>query len=470
MAKRLSSVLILALAACSSARQGMEGHLDVVAQVDGFRLTTDHAAELLAAGNEQIAPTVPRIADPLTDLWVNYTLLASQLASPTALNEVDISWIAERELQQALVWNLHKDVILARAQMPEGMAEAAYEEEQPRTSVEARHIVVRVPETATQADADSLRRYAESIRRQLLDGADFAEMAERHSQDPASAPAGGTLGWIQRGRLVAELEDVVFALETGEISDLVRSAAGYHIVQVTGRREPEFQSAITQFTAELEGRKLAAAESTYIDSLFARADTRYTVGAAARMKRLAADPRVERLTPLERSAPLASFDGGFVTVGDLADYIVRGAPNSRSLIAGANEQGLISILNEMIRSELLVKAANDLGYSISEQEIASIEDKARRLLYAAVTVSGFTREELTDDDAIMEVVDRVIIQILNGERSAKGVERVYLVLRQDHTIQVYPDRFPLVYQKLVALREGAAGDGEDSPAGEGASR
>ena len=69
-----SSVLALAialgLAGCSSFRDGMEGHKDAVARVDGYTLTVEHAARLLSYADEEIAPANPAIVDPFTVTWV----------------------------------------------------------------------------------------------------------------------------------------------------------------------------------------------------------------------------------------------------------------------------------------------------------------------------------------------------------------------------------------------------------------
>lgn len=92
--------------------------------------------------------------------------------------------------------------------------------------VHARHILVDTPERA------------EYIRAQLMAGADFAQLARQFSQDESTRDAGGDLGWFPRGILLApEVEEAAFSLQAGQISDVVRSAFGYHIVQTLERRQ-----------------------------------------------------------------------------------------------------------------------------------------------------------------------------------------------------------------------------------------
>lgn len=80
----------------------------------------------------------------------------------------------------------------------------------------------------------SAKKLAEDIKNQLNGGADFAELAKKYSQD-GSASSGGDLGLISKGQTVKEFEDAAFALEAGQVSGVVKSQFGYHIIKVTGK-------------------------------------------------------------------------------------------------------------------------------------------------------------------------------------------------------------------------------------------
>lgn len=77
---------------------------------------------------------------------------------------------------------------------------------------------------------------AKEIHQKLLDGADFAAMAKQYSEDPGSAKKGGELGLIKRGDFVKEFEEAAFKLKKGEISDIVETKFGFHIIEVIERR------------------------------------------------------------------------------------------------------------------------------------------------------------------------------------------------------------------------------------------
>jgi peptidyl-prolyl cis-trans isomerase D len=105
--------------------------------------------------------------------------------------------------------------------------------------VRARHILIRVPGPATPEMKEGLRGNAEAILARIREGADFAEVAMEESRDPGTAAQGGDLGFFPRGRMVKPFEDVAFSLEPGEISDVVTTIHGFHIIKVEEKRPPE---------------------------------------------------------------------------------------------------------------------------------------------------------------------------------------------------------------------------------------
>lgn len=102
--------------------------------------------------------------------------------------------------------------------------------------VRARHILIRVPENASEVEIAQAKKQLEDIKKEIENGADFAELAKKHSQDPGSAQNGGDLGWFTRGQMVPEFEDAAFALEPGQISDPVRTQFGFHLIKVEEKK------------------------------------------------------------------------------------------------------------------------------------------------------------------------------------------------------------------------------------------
>ncbi len=96
------------------------------------------------------------------------------------------------------------------------------------------HIFI-VPKPSEKAKTEAYDK-AEALLDSLKHGADFAELAKKYSQDPGSASAGGDLGWASRGQFIPEFEHAVYALKPGEISNVVETQFGFHIIQLLGRR------------------------------------------------------------------------------------------------------------------------------------------------------------------------------------------------------------------------------------------
>jgi peptidyl-prolyl cis-trans isomerase D len=99
-----------------------------------------------------------------------------------------------------------------------------------------RHILVALPADAGEDEAKEAEEKAGALLQQIRAGGDIASLAKENSDDPGSAGNGGDLGWVERGVMVPPFEEAGFALDKGEVSDLVRTDFGFHIIQVTDIR------------------------------------------------------------------------------------------------------------------------------------------------------------------------------------------------------------------------------------------
>jgi peptidyl-prolyl cis-trans isomerase D len=123
-----------------------------------------------------------------------------------------------------------------------------------------RHILISVSPGATEEEEQAARNKAEDLLAQLRTGGDFASLAKDNSDDPGSAGSGGDLGWVERGLMVPPFEQAAFELNKDEISELVRTDFGFHIIQVTNIRggsdagfadmREKVESAFRKFEAE----------------------------------------------------------------------------------------------------------------------------------------------------------------------------------------------------------------------------
>ena len=165
--------------------------------------------------------------------------------SPNALEGGELGWRAASEIPTAfaeLVRNLAPGQVSAPMRGPSGFQllqlvdtrEASADASAPVTQFQARHILIRVDDNTSDAQA---RTQAETLRARLAGGADFAEVAREHSGDPSSKERGGDLGWFSQEQFGNDFGAQVARLQDGEVSAPFRTQAGWHIVERIGSRQ-----------------------------------------------------------------------------------------------------------------------------------------------------------------------------------------------------------------------------------------
>jgi peptidyl-prolyl cis-trans isomerase C len=135
--------------------------------------------------------------------------------------------------------------------------------------VRASHILIKVEPSASEQQKSEARGRMYALLAQLRAGADFADLARKHSECP-SAAQGGDLGFFGRGQMVQSFEDEAFRLEVGRISEVVETSFGYHLIRVTDRKEEKtttFTDVKEDIIRVLREEKLKAAAIGYLESL-----------------------------------------------------------------------------------------------------------------------------------------------------------------------------------------------------------
>lgn len=137
----------------------------------------------------------------------------------------------------------------------------------------ARHILIRVNEVVSEAEA---RRKLENVRERIVNGVDFAEQARLYSQD-GSAAKGGDLGWLNPGDTVPDFERAMDALKDNELSPVVQSPFGMHLIQVTERRQRDVSAERQRGVARqaIRERKLDEAYQDWLRQLRDRTYVEY---------------------------------------------------------------------------------------------------------------------------------------------------------------------------------------------------
>jgi peptidyl-prolyl cis-trans isomerase SurA len=193
------------------------------------------------------------------------------------------------------------------------------------------HITISIPESATPDEVAAAREEADSVYQQLLDGADFRELALRHS-DAQTALEGGALGWMKGEQLPTLYTDVVVGLQAGEVSEPFRTASSFHIVKVNDMRSALQRSEIDQ----VKVRHILVSPNEIIDDQ------------TAKQQLEDARERIANGEDFGEVAKLLSDDPGSASLGGELDWAGRGtfAPEFEQVI----DQSEIGELSEPFRT------------------------------------------------------------------------------------------------------------------------
>jgi len=140
--------------------------------------------------------------------------------------------------------------------------------------VRASHILIGIPQNADPATKQQAKAKAEALLKDLKAGQDFAATAKANSQDPGSAPNGGDLGYFEKGQMVPPFEQAAFALKPGDMSEVVESQFGYHIIKVADKQDSRvvpLEEAKQQIEQYLTQQNRHAQTELFVNALRAKA-------------------------------------------------------------------------------------------------------------------------------------------------------------------------------------------------------
>jgi peptidyl-prolyl cis-trans isomerase C len=139
--------------------------------------------------------------------------------------------------------------------------------------VRARHIIIKVPKEASDAEKNEARKKIEEAARRIKGGEEFEKVAAELSQD-STAKKGGDLGYFTRGQMIKEFEEAAFSLKKGQISDIVETPYGFHIIKLEDRKPPRtmpFEEAKPRIVSFLKDKEGDMAVRLYLEKLKSKA-------------------------------------------------------------------------------------------------------------------------------------------------------------------------------------------------------
>ena len=339
-------------------------------------------------------------------------------------------------------------VELTEEQIGERMASIAEKDE-----VQASHILI----SSITPDAEEK---AQGILQQLRDGADFAELAKEHSDDPGSAVEGGELGFFKRGMMVPEFEEVAFSLEPGETSDLVATSYGFHIIKVTDVKTIDSRQMAESQLREEEAQSLAQALAAKI--LFEARNSLDLDSAAQRYQMEAQESDFFGLGDVLPGLEVRSeFNQQIFTLeqgrfpepyqaGDnyLVAQLVDIQPSEVSEFETVRDE-----VQEDFKTTRADEAAREKAFAFSQEasEMSDFEGVARSQDLQVVTSEFFKRDTSINDDLgyATEILSRVFLMQEDQVSPAVTAAGQYVVFQIAETSAVDEEQFEREKEALV---------------------
>jgi peptidyl-prolyl cis-trans isomerase C len=144
----------------------------------------------------------------------------------------------------------------------------------------ASHILIKVESAADETQKAEARKKLEEVQQKLEDGASFADLAREYSEGPSNSK-GGDLGFFARGQMVPPFEEAAFAMEPGQVSDIVQTRFGYHLIKVVDKR-PESKLAYAEVKDKLQNqlrqKKVQEEVTAHVEELKSEAEIERFLG------------------------------------------------------------------------------------------------------------------------------------------------------------------------------------------------
>ncbi|MFS8933498.1 SurA N-terminal domain-containing protein [Cupriavidus taiwanensis] len=336
----------------------------------------------------------------------------------------------------------------------------------------ASHILISAPKDAPaaqrQAAKDKATKLLEEVRKQPDS---FAEVARKNSQDPGSAAKGGDLGFMGRGALVKPFEDAMYALKEGQVSDVVETDFGYHIIKLTGTKPAEtrpLEAVRTELEAELRkqfaDKKFAEQADAFGNTVYEQADSlkpaadkfKLTIQTADNVTRQP-NPALGAQSPLNHEKLLKALFSDDAIKNKRNTEAVQVAPNT--LVAArivAYRPATVRKFEEVeaqVREGYVAQQAAALARKDGEARLAALKQADSAEGFGAVqTVSRTKAEGMTPQavEAVMRADAAKLPALVGVDLGAQGYA-VYRITKVSQPPQADPARRQAEAQQLAQL-------------------
>lgn len=283
--------------------------------------------------------------------------------------------------------------------------------ENPRDELVVRHLVVLAESWRSEAFRQEARQKAERALERVGSGEPFADLAAELSEEPGAAERGGLLRPGREGDWVPEFWRAADRLEEGQVSGVVETQFGFHVLRLEERRPVPFEEVRTEVLLGRAGPAAQRALTRVADSL----EAEITVDTAA----------VEhwRQDDLEEDSVVARWPGGELTGTQLERYTMTLTPDEWARVKAADLNGLVDVTRGVARRERLWSLANELDAVPPSDVLSEIRDEWRQRVQGWAGALGFARGMSPRD------VREAGMSALVAERQGAAIARAEVVER-----------------------------------------
>jgi peptidyl-prolyl cis-trans isomerase C len=443
----------LSFTACDGFGQAMTSHTDVLARAGGHELSVAQVTDMLAPATR--IPPQAEVVDAVANLWIDYSLLGLAMAEDSTLQNLNLDAIVIPFFNQQLVYDLRDRVITVDTALGDEELRRLFDQEQPNAEVRARHILFRMPADAAPQVRDSIADRARQVLEQARSGADFAQLAAQYSEEPGAADRGGDLGYFGPGQMVQPFEEAAFRLSSGEVSDLVETPFGIHIIKVEDKRLPDFDSMKDQFREATIQNRFAEAEDQYLTQLTEGKRLEVQEGAVDVARELARRP-TSQLNRRQAQRAMVRYTDGSLTAGEYLLLMQQRPAQQRAAVASASDDQLRDWLRLLARDEILIEEAQRQGLSTPAAEQDSARMELRRQMRDAAREAGLLPITPASGENAGQAVQRQVMALLggiiNGERNVVQLGAATFTLREKYGAEVLERAIPTVVAQVQERR------------------
>jgi hypothetical protein len=389
----------LSLGACESLRDAFSAQPDVVATAAGRRLSTERMLALMQA--VPAGGVTREGAEFVANLWVDLQLFArARVTGDLASDSATVARVVWPQITQVRL-GAWRDTLSARAPRPtEASADSAFDAGTARLF---QHILVLPGGERPQDSAAARAKIARSLA-QIRQGRDFAAFTAENNDmtkdDRGFLPVG------PRGQFVPEFENVAWELAPGQVSDVVQSPFGWHIIRRTPKDE-----ARARFLTWLETSGQRTRDSTYLAQLSAAHELRVEGNAGQAMKEALENPQAARRS----SKRLVRLDEGAFTVADFMRWMEAFPPSAAAQIAVQPDSVLADFAENLAQNQLIMRQVDSAGIGIEPAEWQALQLSYRAMVDQLAAAIGLT-------DSV--VADSTLPQAARMDSAASRVERL----------------------------------------------